>query len=56
MHCPASGIRGTVYPVVYGKSGFFILFHNVVIMAAYTHAQEWRGAFYLERFPDSYSN
>lgn len=19
MHCPASGIRGTVYPVVYGK-------------------------------------
>lgn len=20
MHCPASGIRGTVYPVVYGKS------------------------------------
>lgn len=29
MHCPASGIRGTVYPVVYGKSEIFKLFHNV---------------------------
>lgn len=26
MHCPASGIRGTVYPVVYGKSEIFKLF------------------------------
>lgn len=27
MHCPASGIRGTVYPVVYGKSEILKLFH-----------------------------
>uniref|UniRef100_A0A8V0XLM6 SPRY domain-containing protein 7 n=1 Tax=Gallus gallus TaxID=9031 RepID=A0A8V0XLM6_CHICK len=34
MHCPASGIRGTVYPVVYGKSEIFKLFCIIDIVFA----------------------
>lgn len=29
MHCPASGIRGTVYPVVYGNPTFHTLTHFI---------------------------
>lgn len=44
MHCPASGIRGTVYPVVYGKSEVFKLFHsmdNIFVSYACFFSLKW---------------
>ncbi len=31
MHCPASGIRGTVFPIVYGELYFSnIIYHHTI--------------------------